>query len=48
MITHNQIVNGDWTRILRTLPDESVDFVADPPYFVRYVDRQGQRIANDC
>ena len=43
-----QVTQGDCTSVLRTLPDESVDFVlTDPPYFVRYKDRAGRSIAND-
>ena len=44
----NCIINGDCTEVLKTIPDESVDFVlTDPPYFVRYKDRTGRTIAND-
>jgi len=44
----NQIINGDCTKVLKTIADESVDFVlTDPPYFVRYKDRSGRTIAND-
>jgi site-specific DNA-methyltransferase (adenine-specific) len=44
----NQVVNGDCTAILKTVADESIDFVlTDPPYFVRYKDRTGRTIAND-
>ena len=45
---YNRIIQGDCTAILKTLPDESVDFVlTDPPYFVRYKDRSGRTIRND-
>ncbi len=44
----NCIINGDCTEVLKTIADESVDFVlTDPPYFVRYKDRTGRMIAND-
>ncbi len=44
----NCIINGDCTEVLKTIADESVDFVlTDPPYFVRYRDRTGRTIAND-
>ncbi len=44
----NCIINGDCTEVLKTIADESVDFVlTDPPYFVRYKDRTGRTIAND-
>jgi len=48
MLTQNQVLHGDCTQILRTLPSNSVDLVVtDPPYFVRYRDRAGRSIAND-
>src|SRR4026209_1664383 len=44
----NSIIHGDCTEVLKTLPDQSVDFVlTDPPYGVRYKDRTGRTIAND-
>jgi site-specific DNA-methyltransferase (adenine-specific) len=44
----NRIIHGDCTEVLKTLPDESVDFVlTDPPYFVRYTDRSGRTVQND-
>lgn len=44
----NRIINGDCTTVLKTLADEIVDLVlTDPPYFVRYRDRNGRTIAND-
>lgn len=44
----NQIVQGDCTRVLPTLPSESIDLVlTDPPYGVRYRDRSGRTITND-
>jgi site-specific DNA-methyltransferase (adenine-specific) len=48
MSIHNQVIHGDCTQVLQTLPSESVDLVVtDPPYFVRYRDRTGRSIAND-
>lgn len=48
MSTINQIIQGDCTQVLQSLPGESVDFVlTDPPYFVRYKDRSGRTIQND-
>lgn len=48
MTEHNRILQGDCTQLLKTFPDNSVDFVlTDPPYFVRYKDRSGRTIAND-
>jgi DNA modification methylase len=44
----NQILHGDCTRLLKTVPSESIDLVlTDPPYFVGYRDRSGRTIAND-
>jgi adenine-specific DNA-methyltransferase len=44
----NRVINGDCTQVLKDLPERSVDFVlTDPPYLVRYHDRQGRSIAND-
>jgi DNA modification methylase len=43
-----QVIQGDCKEALRSIPNESVDFVlTDPPYFVRYKDRSGRSIAND-
>ncbi len=48
MFPTDHILQGDCTRILRTLPDASVDLVVtDPPYGVRYRDRLNRTIAND-
>lgn len=48
MLTQNQVLHGDCTQVLRSLPSESVDLVVtDPPYFVHYRDRAGRSIAND-
>ena len=39
----NRITCGDCVRILPELPEGSIDFVlTDPPYLVRYRDRQGR------
>ena len=44
----NRVINGDCTQVLKSLPERSVDFVlTDPPYLVRYHDRQGRNVAND-
>jgi adenine-specific DNA-methyltransferase len=44
----DQIIHGDCQRVLRSLPDSSVDFVlTDPPYLVSYKDRTGRSIVND-
>ena len=48
MFPINQVLQGDCTRVLRTLPNEAVDLVVtDPPYGVRYQDGLGRTIAND-
>jgi site-specific DNA-methyltransferase (adenine-specific) len=48
MFPINQVIQGDCTRVLRTLPSEFVDLVVtDPPYGVRYQDGLGRTIAND-
>ena len=48
MTQHNRILQGDCTQLLKSVPDNSVDFIlTDPPYFVRYKDRSGRTIAND-
>lgn len=48
MFPINQVLQGDCTRVLRTLPNEVVDLVVtDPPYGVRYQDGFGRTIAND-
>ena len=44
----NQIIDGECTEILQTMPESSVDLiVTDPPYLVNYRDRSGRTIAND-
>jgi site-specific DNA-methyltransferase (adenine-specific) len=44
----NGVTCGDCIDIMAHMPAASVDFVlTDPPYLVRYRDRQGRRVAND-
>ncbi len=44
----NRIIQGDCVEVLQSIPSETVDLVlTDPPYGVRYRDRQGRSIAND-
>jgi site-specific DNA-methyltransferase (adenine-specific) len=44
----NQIILGDCLKVLRRLPDDSVDFIlTDPPYLARFRDRTGRCVAND-
>jgi DNA modification methylase len=44
----DRILHGDCVEIMRQLPPESVDFIlTDPPYLVRYRDRDGRTVAND-
>jgi adenine-specific DNA-methyltransferase len=48
MFPHNQVLQGDCTRVLRQLPDGCIDLiVTDPPYGVRYQDRLRRTVAND-
>lgn len=48
MLPINQVLQGDCTRVLRSLPNDVVDLVVtDPPYGVRYQDGFGRTIAND-
>lgn len=48
MLTQNQVLHGDCTSVLRSIPNDHIDLVVtDPPYFVRYKDRTGRSIAND-
>ena len=45
---YNQIIQGDCTTVLKTIPDSCVDLaVTDPPYLVNYHDRLGRKILND-
>jgi DNA modification methylase len=44
----NTILHGDCIDRMRSLPGNSVDFIlTDPPYLVRYQDREGRSIRND-
>ena len=44
----NQIICGESTATLSTFPAQCVDLVVtDPPYLVRYRDRDGRTLAND-
>jgi site-specific DNA-methyltransferase (adenine-specific) len=44
----NAITHGDCTTLLRQLPDACTDLVlTDPPYLVRYRDRQGRTLLGD-
>lgn len=44
----NKIFHGDCISIMQTLPSNSIDFIlTDPPYLVRYQDREGRSIQND-
>ncbi len=44
----NTILPGDCIERMRSLPGNSVDFIlTDPPYLVRYQDREGRSIRND-
>ena len=44
----NTVLHGDCISIMRSLPTNSIDFIlTDPPYLVRYKDREGRSIQND-
>jgi DNA modification methylase len=44
----NTVLHGDCISIMRGLPANSIDFIlTDPPYLVRYQDREGRSIQND-
>ncbi|WP_343075468.1 DNA methyltransferase [Ruficoccus amylovorans] len=44
----NKVICGDCIDVMRTLPDESMDFViTDPPYLVNYHSRDKRSFAND-
>ena len=44
----NTVLQGDCVKVLRTLPQCSVDFVlTDPPYLAHYCSRDGRTVAND-
>lgn len=48
LIPINQIIHGDATQTLAGMPSQSIDLIiTDPPYLVRYRDRDGRTIAND-
>lgn len=43
-----KVTQGDCIHVLRRFPDQCIDLVVtDPPYLVRYEDRDGRKIAND-
>lgn len=47
-IPANNVLHGDCIEIMHSLPENSVDFIlTDPPYLVRYQDRDGRSIEND-
>ena len=44
----NAILHGDCISVMHSLPTNSIDFIlSDPPYLVRYQDREGRSIQND-
>ncbi len=44
----NTVLHGDCISIMHSLPANSIDFIlTDPPYLVRYQDREGRSIPND-
>lgn len=44
----NNVLQGDCISLMGGLPSQSVDFIlTDPPYLVRYQDREGRSIKND-
>jgi DNA modification methylase len=44
----NTVLHGDCISIMHSLPASSIDFIlTDPPYLVRYKDREGRSIQND-
>ena len=44
----NKVTQGDCIHVLRRFPDQCIDFVlTDPPYLVRYQDKDGRKVAND-
>lgn len=43
--TFDTLQHGDCIKLMRRLPDESVDMIlTDPPYLVRYRDRSGRPV----
>lgn len=48
LLPTNTILHGGCISLMRSLPENSVDFIlTDPPYLVRYQDREGRSIQND-
>ena len=48
LVPTNTVLHGDCISIMRSLPANSIDFIlTDPPYLVRYQDREGRSIQND-
>ena len=48
LVPTNTVLHGDCISIMRSLPANSIDFIlTDPPYIVRYHDREGRSIRND-
>ena len=44
----DSVLHGDCISIMHSLPANSIDFIlTDPPYLVRYQDREGRSIQND-
>lgn len=44
----NSILHGDCIETMHSLPENTVDFIlTDPPYLVRYKDREGRSVQND-
>jgi DNA modification methylase len=44
----NAVLPGDCISIMRSLPADSIDLIlTDPPYLVRYLDRDDRSIQND-
>jgi DNA modification methylase len=47
-VPNNTVLHGDCIEIMRSLPAHSIDFIlTDPPYLVRYHDRENRSIRND-
>jgi site-specific DNA-methyltransferase (adenine-specific) len=47
-VPSNTVLHGDCISIMHSLPANSIDFIlTDPPYLVRYQDREGRSIQND-
>jgi adenine-specific DNA-methyltransferase len=45
---NNTVLQGDCIEVMRSLPANSIDFIlTDPPYLVRYHDRENRSIQND-